>query len=398
MEGSLKQRLKDANGFVFMLVAVFALSSWIDIYGVFVEMPILVRYLPEGWSLPSYTGVITTIANIAPLIYILSNTLCPGNMKTRETFTIYFIIVSGAVTCILMSFFWDYTAHIAGAERSAALFAMVFFLSFVDCTSCVVFLPFMSRMKSVYMPSYIAGEEMGGMISGFVGLVQGIGGEPQCINVTKQVFNETVNSYYNITALQQYQEPPRFSVSFFFLFLFGMMCMSVIAFTLLNYSSYCKREMVKEDNGQTDREGEEMLEKINGHVPDVMLKDELKVKEVNAENPPFSECRFALLVFYFAYIAFFMYGLGPCILSFAVLPYGYFEYNLSIRLSTVINPLVALSTFFLQTSSTVVIGICTAIANGLSFFGIYMALMSPSPPLAGTTEGSIMVVSDYVSL
>ncbi|ELT94880.1 hypothetical protein CAPTEDRAFT_205384 [Capitella teleta] len=79
-------------------------------------------------------------------------------------------------------------------------------------------------------------------------------------------------------------------------------------------------------------------------------------------------------------------------MSYAVLPYGYFEYNLSLRLSTVINPIAALSTFVLETSSIAVIGVCILIANALSFFGMYLALMSPDPPLAGTHAGSAMVV------
>ena len=39
---------------VYMLVIVFAMASWIDINGVWVELPLLVPRLPEGWGLPSY--------------------------------------------------------------------------------------------------------------------------------------------------------------------------------------------------------------------------------------------------------------------------------------------------------------------------------------------------------
>lgn len=390
MAETLLQRIKEANGIVFILVAVFAFSSWIDLYGVYVELPVLVRYLPEGWSLPSVTGLVITAANIGPLLYALINLIFPGNMQTRETFTIYFIMISGALTCILMSFFWDHTTFFAGAERSLAFFAMVFFLSLVDCTSCVVFLPFMSRLKVVYMPSYIAGEEMGGLISGLVGLVQGAGGEPRCINVTKEFYNETSDSYYNVTSLDIYQDPPMFSVSVFFWFLFGIMCTSVIAFTLLNYTSYCKREMIKDGDIVDAAETQEMLHIANGHATEVQTLDDQQGQMDAHELPKY---RFPILVFYFAYSAFYMYGFGPAVLSFAVLPYGYFEFNLSLRLSTVINPIVAFSTFLLHTSSIAVIGICIALGNVMSFFIIYLAAMSPSPPLVGTIEGSIMVVS-----
>ena len=39
---------------VYVLVIVFAMASWIDINGVWVELPLLVPRLPEGWGLPSY--------------------------------------------------------------------------------------------------------------------------------------------------------------------------------------------------------------------------------------------------------------------------------------------------------------------------------------------------------
>lgn len=39
---------------VYVLVIIFAMASWIDINGVWVELPLLVPRLPEGWGLPSY--------------------------------------------------------------------------------------------------------------------------------------------------------------------------------------------------------------------------------------------------------------------------------------------------------------------------------------------------------
>ncbi|ELT94879.1 hypothetical protein CAPTEDRAFT_73779, partial [Capitella teleta] len=371
----------------------FSLSSWIDLYGVNVEMPILVQYLPEGWALPSYSGIFGSIANIGPLVYAAIAVLCPGNAKTRETFTIYFIICSGAVTCILLSLFWDQTAFLWGAERSVAFFAMVFFLEFVDCTSCVVFLPFMSRFKASYMPSFMAGEEMGGMISGLVGLIQGVGGEPVCTNITKEVFNETGDYYYNLTTMEPQLTPPRFSVSAFFIFLFCIMCLSAISFTLLNYTQYCQKEMTQTDCAQKKYEEQETMISKNAKIElNENVAENEEIGAIKIETTWIQKLRFPILVFYFAYASFFMYGLSSAVMSYAVLPYGYFEYNLSLRLSTLIKPLAALSTSVLETSSLAVIGGCILVANGMSFFSLYLALMSPDPPLAGADAGSIMVV------
>ena len=40
---------------------LFALASWIDINGLWVELPLLVEQSPEGWSLPSYLTIIIQV-------------------------------------------------------------------------------------------------------------------------------------------------------------------------------------------------------------------------------------------------------------------------------------------------------------------------------------------------
>ncbi len=55
----------------------------------------------------------------------------------------------GLVASILLIFFWDEQATIGGESHSVVLFILVFFLSLVDCTSSVLFLPFMAMFKYV---------------------------------------------------------------------------------------------------------------------------------------------------------------------------------------------------------------------------------------------------------
>ena len=45
--------------------------------GAWVELPILVNVLPEGWSLASYMSVVIQLANIIPLGVTLLNHFCP---------------------------------------------------------------------------------------------------------------------------------------------------------------------------------------------------------------------------------------------------------------------------------------------------------------------------------
>jgi riboflavin transporter 2 len=54
-------RVRGLNVVVTVLVILFAISSWVDINGLWVELPILTQKLPEGWSLPSYMAVVIQV-------------------------------------------------------------------------------------------------------------------------------------------------------------------------------------------------------------------------------------------------------------------------------------------------------------------------------------------------
>ncbi|XP_078009966.1 solute carrier family 52, riboflavin transporter, member 2 isoform X2 [Phascolarctos cinereus] len=57
--------------FTHILVALFAMGSWIAINGIWVELPVLVKDLPEGWNLPSYLSVLVAFGNLGPLAVTL---------------------------------------------------------------------------------------------------------------------------------------------------------------------------------------------------------------------------------------------------------------------------------------------------------------------------------------
>lgn len=90
---------------------------------------------------------------------------------------------------LFLALFWDQTSYIGDEEHSTALFILVFFLATVDCTSSVLFLPFMAIFRAIYLNSYLIGEGLSGFLPSLVALAQGVGGNPYCDNVT--VINET---------------------------------------------------------------------------------------------------------------------------------------------------------------------------------------------------------------
>ena len=117
---------------VYVCVMFFGISSWIDINGIFVELPLMVNELPEGWDLPSYITLIIQvrhdvtqrfylliyntlpwsvlkIANVGPIAYLIAIKLFPTRVK--EWPVIYLIMSVGATSCLLLVFFWDYTTY-----------------------------------------------------------------------------------------------------------------------------------------------------------------------------------------------------------------------------------------------------------------------------------------------
>ena len=67
-----------------VLVILFGIGAWVAINGVFVELPILVNELPEGWNLPSYLVIIIQAANIGPLVVTLMQVSCLNVMKVNR--------------------------------------------------------------------------------------------------------------------------------------------------------------------------------------------------------------------------------------------------------------------------------------------------------------------------
>ncbi len=59
-----------------VLLGIFGISSWVAINGLWMELPLLVNVLPEGWNLPAYLSIIIQVR--APT-FPFSNRSCIGS-------------------------------------------------------------------------------------------------------------------------------------------------------------------------------------------------------------------------------------------------------------------------------------------------------------------------------
>lgn len=408
---------------VYILVMLFAIASWIDINGLWVELPLLVNELPEGWNLPSYLAVIIQIANIGPLTYTIANRLAPN--KVKEWPVIYIIIMVGAASCLLLAFFWKETSIIAGAEHSTALILFASLLAFVDCTSSVVFLPFMAEFKPQYMTALYVGEGLSGLIPGLVGLVQSVSSDPICVNTSVIIHNKTTGENYTKWEIIPEYGAPVFSVQVFFFFLFSIMVVSGVAFSLLQWLPYCRNERLQinlsdvDSNhiGYTQTKGKASSEcsssnndtfnEVNSSTDQIPHLSKEPLQPSRTAPPPtdrdqdgrdhtvprLGTATFILLLVIIAWLNCLTNGIMASIQSYSSLPYGSLAYTLAVRLSAVANPLACFLALFVVCKSVRVVGILTIIASVLAGYQIYCAAASPYPPFVGTEFGIFLSVS-----
>ena len=72
---------------------------------------------------------------------------------------------------------------------------------------------------------------------------------------------------------------------------------------------------------------------------------------------------------------------------------GHLAYTLAVRLSTIVNPLACFLVLFLQPISIQGLSLLIAIATSLSAYLLYLAALSPNPPLHDHVLGVTLVVS-----
>lgn len=350
-----------------ILSIFFGIGSWIGINSIFLQLPLFVETAPEGWSLPSYIVVIIQIGNIGPIIYTLLQKML--SHKIRDAYIIYIILLIGTISSLLTAFLYNHTAFIGDKNYSVSLLVLVFFLALNGCTSSVLFMPYMGRFKEIYLITYLIGEGLSGFLPSIVALIQGVGGNPECL----------VNTTGDETILERYTPPPRFGTMEFFIFVFSVMVFTCIAFMLLENLKKCKNEYaaVKINNG-------------NSYEYDTSVKSSDSSTSNTIKYLSRNECNFLLLLI--AVICMFGNGVFPSIESYSCLPYGNNIYHLSVIFLSIANPVACFLAIFLPHTSIKSILLLTIITLIIGIYAVLTAVLSPNPPLIGTNVGGALMV------
>ncbi|KAI4891060.1 hypothetical protein NFI96_023918 [Prochilodus magdalenae] len=391
----LRQRRSNMSLLTHVLACLFGMGSWVTICGLWVELPLIVPQVPEGWYLPSYLSVLIQVANVGPLFVTLMHRFRPG--KLNETAVIYFIVSFGALASLLLGFFWKEAVVVQGVRRSVPLLLLTFFISTVDCTSSVTFLPFMMRLKPEYLTTYYVGEGLSGLVPALVALIQGVG-VMQCVNGTQnlnlnettllQGRNETVEPLNRLVPLYL---PANFSAEAFFFFLAAMMLVSLVAFLLLNHLPAVTRERTRRgitrtlDAARKSPEQQSMMKSQNGE------------QKLNSRfgTGTYSWPQVVYIFVIMAWANALTNSVLPSIQSYSCLPYGNQAYHWSATMASVANPVACFVAMFYSQRSLVLMGLLTGFGSVIGIYIMGMAVLSPCPLLVDDISGVVLIVAAW---
>ncbi|XP_020039069.1 solute carrier family 52, riboflavin transporter, member 3 isoform X2 [Castor canadensis] len=394
-----------------LLVCVFGMGSWVAINGLWVELPLLVAELPEGWYLPSYLTVVIQLANIGPLLVTLLHRFRPGCLS--EVPVIFFILAVGTIACVLFAFLWNVTSWVMGSQHSIAFIILTFFLALVDCTSSVTFLPFMSRLPTYYLTTFFVGEGFSGLLPALVALIQG-SGITTCVNVTdipditsspattretlstQGADSASLSSLPGMSHLESRYLPARFSPMVFFLLLSFMMACCLVAFFLLQRQPSGRHGSI-EDLLQSQVTLHSIRPREEKDVGVLGSGDSSKVGGPPEEKAaPLRPTQLAFIYTVIAFVNALTNGVLPSVQTYSCLPYGAVAYHLSATLSSVASPLACFLSIFLPTRSLPLLGGLTLLGTSFGAYNMAMAVMSPCPLLQGHWGGEVLIVISWL--
>lgn len=369
-----------------LLVALFGMGSWAAINGVWVELPLVVKDLPEGWSLPSYLSVLVALGNLGLLVVTLWRRLAPGKGERAPIQVVQALSVVGIA---LLAPLWSQVATAAGQNHSVAFLTLTFVLALACCASNVTFLPFLSHLPPPFLRSFFLGQGLSALLPCVLALVQGVG-RLECPPAPT-----------NGTPGPPHYFPERFPASTFFWALTALLVTSAAAFQgllLLLPSPPPVPTGVPGPGLQAGAAGGEE----EGEEEEALPLQEPAAQAVGTTPRPDPEagrlrsaqgvCLLGLLAVTNALTN----GVLPAVQSFSCLPYGRLAYHLAVVLGSTANPLACFLAMGVLCRSLAGLGVLSLLGMLFGAYLMTLAVLSPCPPLVGTTAGTTLVVLSWV--
>ncbi|CAB1447257.1 unnamed protein product [Pleuronectes platessa] len=362
------------------LTALFAMGSWISVNSLWVELPVVVRVLPEGWNLPASLSVLIAFGNLGPIAVTITHHCAPGRLNER--LLIHAIQLLAVLASALLAVFWSHTVTIAGDERSLPFLLFTFVLSLVCCTSNVTFLPFMFRYPPQYIRTFFIGQGLSALFPCIVALGQGVG-KLEC-----KTLNGTVHPEY----LEE-----SFPVQNFFWFLFVMLSISAASFLALTRRQVeptPEEPPQASDAAEEVKSGEETHPLRNGGTP--VSEEQVQVEELQPPAQTFWTSHNIYLLVLLAVSNALTNGVLPSVQSFTCLPYGTMTYHLSVVFGNIANPVACFLAMFFVLRTATGLGFLSLAGGVFAAYLVALAALSPCPPLLGNMAGVALVVVSWI--
>lgn len=368
-----------------LLVALFGMGSWAAVNGIWVELPVVVKDLPERWSLPSYLSVLVALGNLGLLVVTLWRRLAPGK---SERVPIQVVQALSVVGTVLLALLWRQVATVAGQDHSVAFLTLALVLALACCASNVTFLPFLSHLPPPFLRSFFLGQGLSALLPCVLALVQGVGR----LECPPAPTNSTPGPPHNF--------PERFPASTFFWALTALLVSSAAAFQGLLLLLPSPSSMPAGGPGPGLRVGAPGMEEEEREAALPLQEPPFQAAGTtpspDPEAPRLLSARSACLLGLLAVTNALTNGVLPAVQSFSCLPYGRLAYHLAVVLGSAANPLACFLAMGVLCRSLAGLGSLSLLGMLFGAYLMALAVLSPCPPLVGTTAGMVLVVLSWV--
>eukprot|EP00927_Polykrikos_kofoidii_P066003 TRINITY_DN61681_c0_g1_i1.p1 TRINITY_DN61681_c0_g1~~TRINITY_DN61681_c0_g1_i1.p1 ORF type:complete len:438 (+),score=39.23 TRINITY_DN61681_c0_g1_i1:68-1315(+) len=330
----------------YSLFIVFGVGSWLTVNGLFSEIPLIMHKLPEGDHFPASLGLAIQLGNIGPLLFLQVRKMLRRSHASKqdgrlETFTIYLILVIGALAMAALAAFWRVTARIAGSDSSVVCLGLAVVAAVSDCTSSLLFFQFAGSFGTLYLAALAVGEGMSGAVTSFFTYIQNVS-----------------------------SDDPNFGPGTYFILLSITLLVCLLAFHILRTARFSNVErramMASEGNSQ--------------HSPDPLVR---------IDEPTRNREAMWLLVLQ-AWIAFLMNGVSISCIPIAANRYNKDTLQWATTLTLVIDPLAVAVGYYLPIRAAWLIPICYCFSVSQAY--VFALSFKVTPPSFAEAMGSLFFI------
>ncbi|KAI6655507.1 Solute carrier family 52, riboflavin transporter, member 3-A [Oopsacas minuta] len=362
-------QIKSVSFIAYLLFILFGLVSWTAANGALSESPVLTAILPECYKLTSYIVIIVQCANIGPLAYLLVWAVVKLIWKKThylDIAVIYCILCFAFITSIFIIIFWSQEVVIYDdVTVSIPFFILTGCLAVCDCTSTVLFLPFVALYPTPYISALYVGEGLSGVLPSLWALVQGSASR-EC--------HQTGNPIKGL----------RFSPTIYFIVITVITTISFIAFTLILFLPLVRRER----NHMTTIT-------VFKNSPETENTSETLVPSQRVLQPGEYKTNYVALVQYIciqvilcAFANSFLYSIAP----YFTIPYGSSTFLLSINLTLIAVPIGSFLGGVIKPRATLSLWCMLATYLLICIWLIFLSVLIEPKPLEGSLIGELHVI------